>query len=417
MGTEDLAPADPERANSIRGRRRWTIRLRLTLLYGALFLGTGVLLLTVTYVLTAHSLPFTPVRPPSPPRPAGPVDGPPVPGVSVPDLDLNGRLGRQRAEDLRQLLAASGLALMMMTFVSVWLGWLMAGRVLRPLRTMTATAREISARNLHQRLDVGGPDDEIKNLADTFDGLLGRLEAAFEAQRAFVANASHELRTPLTFERSLLEVALADPDAAAADLRATCRQVLTGNQQQERLIEALLTLARSQRGLDRPQDTDLAAIAADVVEPAHTDAGAHGIRIEPDLNHAVTSGDPHLVERLLTNLVDNAVRHNVPGGRVSVWTGGHAGRPALRVTNTGPAVPPEQVDDIFQPFRRLDSTRTGDGESEGLGLGLSIVAAIATAHEADLGVQPLPEGGLDISVVFRPDTLTGEDFGDCLKPR
>ncbi|WP_141575556.1 HAMP domain-containing sensor histidine kinase [Actinomadura sp. WMMA1423] len=410
-----MGTGDPARANRVRGRRRWTIRLRLTLLYGALFLGTGVLLLAVTYVLTAHSLPFNPVRPSPPPRPAGPVDGPPVPGVSVPSLDLDDRLGRQRAEDLRRLLVASGLALVMMTFVSVWLGWLTAGRALRPLRAMTATAREISARNLHQRLDVRGPDDEIKNLADTFDGLLGRLEAAFEAQRAFVANASHELRTPLTFERSLLEVALADPDASAADLRAACRQVLAGNRHQERLIEALLTLARSQRGLDRAQDTDLAVIAAGVVESAHAAAAACGIRIEPDLDRAVAPGDPHLVERLLTNLVDNAVRHNVPGGRVSVWTGAHAGRPALRVANTGPAVPPGQVDEILQPFRRLDGTRTGDGE--GLGLGLSIVAAIATAHGADLGVRPRPEGGLDIRVVFRPDALTGEESGDPLQPR
>jgi signal transduction histidine kinase len=295
------------------------------------------------------------------------------------------------------------------------LGWIAAGRALRPVHLITAAARAASEDNLSARVALRGPRDELHELAETFDDMLDRLQAAFASQRRFVANASHELRTPLMLAQTLLQVALADPAITTDSLRTACQEVLLACKEQDRLIQALLTLARSQRGLDRPQDTDLAAIAAEVVEPAHTDAAAHGIRIEPDLNHAVTSGDPHLVERLLTNLVDNAVRHNVPGGRVSVWTGAHTGRPALRVTNTGPAVPPEQVDDIFQPFRRLDGTRTGDGE--GLGLGLSIVAAIATAHEADLGVQPLPDGGLDIRVVFRPDTPTGEDFGDCLKPR
>lgn len=382
-----------------RRRRRWTIRLRLTLLYGALFLGTGALLLTVTYVLVAHALPFVPVKPPSPPDLTGPLQKPPVPGVPRTGLDLQGQLGRQRAEDLRQFLTASGLALTIMTVASVGLGWVMAGRALHPLRAMTTTAQEISARNLHQRLDVQGPDDEIKDLAETFDALLGRLEAAFEAQRGFVANASHELRTPLTFERSLLEVALADPGATATELRATCQRVLTGNQHQERLIEALLTLARSQRGLDRRQDLDLAAVTAPLLGPARAQATANGLTIKADLDPAPASGDPRLVERLLANLIDNAVRHNVTDGLISVWTGTHTGRPALRVTNTGPIIPPGQVDTLFQPFQRLATGRTSQ---DGLGLGLSIVAAIATAQDAELHAHPLPEGGLDVRVAFCP---------------
>jgi signal transduction histidine kinase len=381
-----------------RRHRRWTIRLRLTLLYGALFLAAGALLLTITYVLVAHALPF--VQPPSPPDLTGPIQKPPVPDVPAPGLDLQDQLGRQRAKDLRQLLTASGLALAIMTVVSVGLGWLMAGRALHPLRAMTASAREISARNLHQRLDVQGPDDEIKDLADTFDGLLGRLEAAFEAQRGFVANASHELRTPLTLERSLLEVALADPDATATELRATCERVLAGNQHQERLIEALLTLARSQRGLDRRQDLDLAAVAGPLLGPARAQAAANGLRITADLGPAPALGDPRLVERLVANLVDNALRHNVTDGRVGVWTGTHTGQPALRVTNTGPIIPPGQVEALFQPFRRLAAGRTS--QDAGLGLGLSIVAAIAAAHDAELHAHPLPEGGLDVRVAFHP---------------
>ena len=374
-------------ASRVRGRR-WTIRLRLTLLYGGLFLTAGALLLAVTYVLVAYALPLLPVEAPPAPELGGPFVPPPTPSVP----DLSDQLGRQRAHDLRQFLAASGIALVIMAFVSAWLGWLVSGRALRPLRSMTGTVREISARNLHQRLDRRGPNDEIKDLADTFDGLLGRLEAAFEAQRGFVANASHELRTPLTFERSLLEIALANSDASAAELRATCRRVLAGNQHQERLIEALLTLARSQRGLDRREPLDLSEIAAALLDPAQEPP------VEADLNPAPATGDPRLVERLVANLLDNAVRHNIPGGHVKAWTGTDAGRPTVRVTNTGPIIPPDQVDALFEPFRRLDATRTSG--RDGLGLGLSIVAAVAAAHEAELSAHPLPQGGLDVKVAF-----------------
>jgi signal transduction histidine kinase len=382
-------------------RFRWTIRLRLTLLYGALFLTTGALLLAVTYVLVAHTPPWAGVTPPRAPELTLPGGAGPAPQVPPPSVDLQDQLARQRARDLRQLLVASGIALALMTFVSVGLGWLMAGRVLRPLRTMAVTAKSISANDLHQRLHTQGPADEIKDLADTFDTLLDHLQDAFEAQRRFVANASHELRTPLTFERSLLEVALADPDATTADLRNACQRVLTSNQQQGNLIEALLTLTRSQRGLGRRTALDLAAITDALLDSAQANA-APGLRIETDLNPAPVTGDQPLVERLIANLVDNALRHNVTDGSVTVWTGIHAGRPTLRVRNTGPVILPAQVDTLFQPFQRLQATRiNGQG---GLGIGLSIVAAIASAHDAELHAQPLLHGGLDIRTSFPPLT-------------
>lgn len=361
------------------------------MLFGALFLAAGAALLFVTYLLVAHALPGVEVDPPSPPAIEVP-GGLPAPEVPAPDTDLQRRLAEQRAEDLRQFRVASGIGLVLMAFVSAGLAWVMAGRVLRPLRTMALTANEISSRSLHQRLAMEGPRDEIKDLADTFDGLLARLEHAFEAQRRFVANASHELRSPLTFERSLLEVALSDPDPAA--LRAACERLLVNNQHQETIIEALLTLARSQRGLERREPVDLAAVAETVVRTAD----ANDLRVLTELTPAVTDGDAPLIERLIKNLVDNAIRHNVDDGEVRVWVGESNGRPSIQVTNTGPLVPADQVDELFQPFRRLDTSRLQ--EQHGLGLGLSIVAAIATAHDAALVTIPDPNGGLSVRVEF-----------------
>lgn len=378
-------------------RIRWTIRLRLTLLYGSLFLATGMLLLAVTYVLVAHTPSWAEVSPPRAPELTLPSGASPAPRVPSPSVQSQEQLARQRADDLRQLLVASGIALALMTFVSVGLGWLMAGRVLRPLRTMAVTVKSISANDLHRRLHSPGPADELRELADTFDTLLDHLQDAFEAQRRFVANASHELRTPLTFERTLLEVALADPAATALDLRNACQRVLTSNQQQGKLIEALLTLARSQRGLDRRAELDLAVLTDALLAGVEPSAGSTP-HIVVDLDRAPISGDPPLVELLIANLLDNAVRHNVADGSVIVWTGIHAGRPTLRVRNTGPLILPGQVDALFQPFQRLNATRING--RDGLGIGLSIVAAIAAAHHAELDAQPLPDGGLDIRTSF-----------------
>jgi signal transduction histidine kinase len=293
----------------------------------------------------------------------------------------------------------AGLVLVViMAALAVGIGWLIAGRVLRPLRTITSTASEISARNLSQRLAVNGPDDEFRQLGQTLDGLFGRLEASFEAQRHFVANASHELRTPLTAEKTVLQVALADPEANTATLRSACTTALQWTEQQEHLIDALLTLASSQRGIERWEPFDLADIARDAVLHHHQDAERRGIRIDAALSAAPATGDPALTESLITNLVGNAIRHNVDGGWVEISTAITDGRADLTVSNTGPLISPDEVDRLFQPFQRTGIQRTGS--AAGHGLGLAIVGAIVGVHGAELTVAARPEGGLGITVSF-----------------
>jgi signal transduction histidine kinase len=320
--------------------------------------------------------------------------------ISATQKAADTRYEELRTSQLDTLLTRSGLALAIMALASIGLGWLMAGRALRPVRTMSSRARGISERNLHERLALEGPDDELKELGDTFDGLLGRLETAFESQRRFVANASHELRTPITLERALVEIALSDPNPSIDSLRETCRRVLTSSEQQERLIEALLTLARSQRGLESREAVDLRNVTAEVVRATPS----NGIKIEMELGDASTTGDPAMVERLVANLVQNAVRHNEPHGWVTAWTGMRDGDPTLEVTNAGPVVNPEQVDELVKPFSRLDGTGSVAGRNadaqQGLGLGLSIVQAIVDAHGARLTADPRPEGGLKVAVRF-----------------
>jgi signal transduction histidine kinase len=304
----------------------------------------------------------------------------------------------QRIADLHQLVIESLIALAIMAVISTVLGWAVAGRVLRPLRAMTAAAQQISAASLDRRLAMQGPRDELKNLADTIDGLLERLETAFEAQRRFVANASHELRTPLTVARALLEMTISDPDATVDTFRATCEQVLEEGEHQEQLIEALLDLARGQRGIDRPEDLDLAVIAGDVVRAQEPGAAARRVRLDTSLQPAPLLGDRRLIERLASNLVDNAIRHNIDGGRVRVTVRARAGAAILVIANTGSIVPAQDVERLLQPFQRLAPDRVGQGD--GLGLGLSIVAAIAVAHGAALDVRPGADGGLAVEARF-----------------
>jgi signal transduction histidine kinase len=400
---------------------RRTVRLRLTLVYGGLFLLSGAALLTVTYLLVSRSLPAGPVTG----RAAAPSVAPPA-GVSGGEVFVQARAGtcgfltgplgtpaqvaaqaqrclsQQRSLELNRLLTESGIALAIMTVVSIGLGWLVAGRVLRKLSTITAAAGSISAGSLHARLALAGPDDELKELGDTFDGLLARLEAAFGAQRQFVANASHELRTPLARQRTLIEVALAEPEPSIAGLQDVCRRVLATGEQQERLIEALLTLARSQRGLDRREPIDLAAITGDVLLARQPEAELRGLTVATTLRPAPALGDARLAERLAANLVDNAVRHNVTHGIIQVSTGIRAGHAVLSVRNTGPVIPGDQVGRLFQPFQR-SANRTGTGD--GLGLGLSVVAAIAEAHGAWLQAEALAGGGLGVQAGFPAEGL------------
>jgi signal transduction histidine kinase len=290
------------------------------------------------------------------------------------------------------------IALPVVVLLAMVGGWLIAGRLLRPLRTITATARDISASNLNRRLGLDGRDGEFAELGETLDDLFGRLEASFESQRHFVANASHELRTPLTAERTLLQVALADPDATAPELRSACEQVLALGDQQERLIDALLTLATSEGGIEQWEPFDLAAVAWHVVTVRREEAGRRGVHLETRLAEAPTAGDPRLAESLVANLVDNAIRHNSGDGRAEISTAGAGGRATIRVRNTGPVIPPEQLGRLFQPFGRASGERIR--HTDGHGLGLAIVQAIARAHAATLTPRAQPEGGLDVEVTF-----------------
>jgi signal transduction histidine kinase len=397
------------------GRAGWTLRVRLTALYGAVFLVSGAVLLVITYALLAHRLSSSSVYVTarsngsdtvviSQARPVGAIGLGPVGLPATPAqaqalfAQLQAAAERQRTDSLHQLVVESGVALAIMAVASMGLGWVVAGRALRPLRAMTVAARQISEHNLHERLPATGPRDELGDLAATFNALLGRLDRAFESQRQFVANASHELRTPLTLERAILEVSLTDPDADATSLRAACERVLAIGAQQEALIEALLTLARSQRGLDERRPVDLTAAAADAIDAGRAAAEVKRVCIETDLAPAHTVGDQRLVERLTGNLIDNAVRHNHVGGVVTVRTGTADGRAALSVVNTGPQIPADQLERLFQPFQRLDSSRTAHPDS--LGVGLSIVAAIAAAHDAFVTARAQEHGGLRVDVLF-----------------
>ena len=388
-----------------------TIRLRLTLVYGGLFLCSAAALLAITYVLVHHQYTGSffiksgqqgVVHFQSSGAALGKLKSAgtvfPVP-VGPKGLAVNAKIAIAAAQGqsdsaLHQLFRDYALALALMAVLSLWLGWVIAGRALRPLRTITDTARDISASNLHRRLDLGGPDDELKQLGATVDGLLGRLETSFEAQRQFVANASHELRTPLTLERTLLELALSDPNANVDSYRHTCEQLLAVGEQQERLIESLLTLSRSQRGLDSRQPVDLAAITT----AAAAAADHEGLALDTTIQPAHTTGNPRLVERLVANLLSNAVDHNIDGGSISVATDTRDSHAVLTVANTGTKIPASELDRIFQPFQRLDPARTTNGR--GLGLGLSIVRAIADAHDATITTGAPAGGGLRIEVSF-----------------
>jgi signal transduction histidine kinase len=352
-------------------RPRVTLQMQLALLYAG-FLTCGAALLLVPILTIHQSIPDG-------------ADGRVIAGIQA---------GTQ-AQVIRSVAILAGLVI-----ASLAVGWLIAGRFLRPLRTITATARDISASNLNRRLDLTGRNDEFKDLGETLDDLFGRLEASFESQRHFVANASHELRTPLTAERTLLQVALADPEATAGTLRETCQQVLVLGDRQERLIEALLTLASSERGVEEWEPFDLAEVAGKVIDDRRQEAEHRGLRVHAALTAAPATGDPRLAESLVANLVDNAIRHNVPGGRVEVWTTMTDGGAVIRIRNTGAVVPSYELNRLFQPFQRLGDERIRHGDGDGHGLGLAIVRAIAAAHKAAVRVTAGSEGGLDIEVSF-----------------
>ena len=401
-----------EPAGGRRSRRRLhlprrTIRLRLALLYGGVFFVSGAILLALIYGAVAHThrgyaqaLPAPLIHSSSSQAVSPPRLPPGIEGVKVSVVDSD-----QRVADLQVLAIVSALALAVMAAVSMGLGWLIAGRVLRPLRTITGAARDISATNLHQRLALAGPDDEFKELGDTFDGLLGRLEQSFQAQRQFVANASHELRTPLARLKTLAQVALSDPDASVESLRAAHERVLAAEQQLEGLIGALLNLAGSERALEHREPVDLTAVTEQVLAARRPEIEHRDLVLNATLHGARLEGNRQLIEQLVANLLDNAIDHNVAGGHVDITTTTRAGQAILSVANDGPVIAAEDLDRLQQPFQRFGTERTSHGD--GHGLGLSIVYAIATAHGASLAVNPQPAGGLRAEVRFTGRPASG----------
>lgn len=377
---------------------RRSVRLRLTVLYGCLFLLSGAVLLAITYLLVRHATGHVVLF-----RGSGHgvalFSGRGIPRQLLPQAQqLEQAAEHQHASELHQLLLQSGFALAIMAVVSVGLGWLIAGRALRPLRTMTQTTRRISQHNLHERLALRGPRDELKELADTIDGLLARLEQAFEAQRRFVANASHELRTPLTMMRTSLDVAAAKPERRAEQIESLDVKLREGLDRADQLLESFLTLARAEVGSTIEEMTvslsKLVESALGVRAEAITD---QQLNLEQTLDQVQVQGSETLLQRMVENVIDNAVRHNQPGGFIRVETQQVRDRARLLVETGGPQLDEAAVRQLVQPFQRLAGERTSDSRN-GVGLGLSIVAAVASAHDGRLELRARHEGGLQVVV-------------------
>ncbi|HYU66585.1 MAG TPA: HAMP domain-containing sensor histidine kinase [Jatrophihabitantaceae bacterium] len=371
-------------------RRPWwrsTIRVRLTLLYAGAFFLAGAVLVALIYLylgqVLSHQLTVRDT-------------------TAVHDA-VGAEFQRAREETLNTMLVASLVLLGVVGVAAAAFGWLLAGRALHPLHQITATARRVADRSLHERIALAGPDDEIKDLADTFDEMLERLDRAFEGQQRFVANASHELRTPLTINRTLLEVALAKPDVDES-LRQLGDTLLAVNERHERLIDGLLTLASSEQRITDATGVDLADVARHVIAESAAAAEKVGVELRSDLRPAPVAGDAVLLERLIQNLVDNGIRYNIgEDGWVMVRTNVVDHRAHLSVENTGAVVPPYAVPALFEPFRRQPSTErladSADGSfSRGAGLGLSIVRSVARAHGGEAHATPRTDGGLIVEI-------------------
>jgi signal transduction histidine kinase len=393
MGRLRALLADPSR---LRGRARRTIRLRLTALYGSVFLFSSATLLTIGYLVVRSTL-----------------------RTRHPTLDALRRLGFHPRNEydgfrpgshnarlvhavevniingtLHRLLAEYLIALVVTTGIAVVTGWLLAGRALAPLRKITATARRVSGENLGERIALEGPDDELKVLANTFDRMLERLDGAFASQRHFVANASHELRTPLAIMRTEIDVALADPGASVAELRGMGEAVRESLERCEGLIASLLVLARSEATTGQEEPLDLALLVADCVTDLSARAHEGRVQVRTDLREAWIDGDPSLIERMVANLLDNGIRHNEPGGWLSVSTEVRERSVLLRVANGGERIDPAAAAELTEPFRRLSRS------VQGFGLGLSIVRSIAVAHGGEAALDPRPDGGLEVTVAL-----------------
>jgi signal transduction histidine kinase len=413
-------------------RRLWPqkVRTRLTLLYAALFFAAGLALLALTYGILASSLPTSPPASLTTSsqesnllhracKTAGYASkGKGQPPVAIPQ-DLTeckqakaaiyagtaAGMQVQRQQALGNLLRSALIGLGLITVASGGLGWFMSGRMLRPVRVITETARRASEQHLGERLALTGARDELKELADTFDDMLERLDAAFATQRRFVANASHELRTPLTVMRTAIDVTLARPSPTARQLTDMAARVRRWIDRAETMVEALLTLAVSDQGKLSTEFTDLATWAEDALDAAAPEIERLGLNVNAKLDPAETTGDPQLLERMITNLIDNAVRHNEPGGWIRLRTGSKNAAVYLEIANSGPFVPDDAVPSLLEPFRRMEP-RTGI--RDGVGLGLSIARSVVTAHRGTVTARSRPAGGLDISVVIPRDLAAGK---------
>ncbi|MEU7892408.1 HAMP domain-containing sensor histidine kinase [Nonomuraea sp. NPDC049152] len=396
-GPPPIPPADEETmAERIRVMRdRVSIRWRLTLTYSALFFVAGAFLLAVMYLIVSSVLhqgfSFTLQLPRW------------APTALAEDLNDQSQLLMNNNINivLENLIRQSIMVLIGVGILALILGYFVADRALRPVAQMTATAKKLSESNLaHKRIDLKGPQDELKELADTFDAMLTRLNVAFDTQRRFVANASHELRTPLTINRTVLEIALSDPEASE-DLKALGRTLLEVNARNEKLIEGLLLLARSERELRVRKPVDVREVATTAVEQLAPFAAEHGVTVTTELSAAPTLGDPVLLERSISNLLENAVKYNLPetgpeNGKVWIRTGMVDGALVVQVANTGQHVPAYEVNSLFEPFRRLHADRVDS--AKGSGLGLSIVRAVVQAHGGNVAAVPRDGGGLVVTI-------------------
>jgi signal transduction histidine kinase len=402
------------------GRR--SVRARIALASAGLFLVTGAALVAATYAIVDHSLGAPAAASQSSAERGLLFQGcnaaksnhsptladPTVEALCWQATSGGIRLGAadQHASDLHELLLWSVAGLGAATIMAGVLGWATGRRILLPLHTVTAAARRTSQEHLGERISFDGADDELKELADTFDDMLARLDRAFASQRRFVANAAHELRTPLTSARTLIDVAMAKPARTTGQLEVLAARVREALGQSEALIEGLLTLAQSDRGLTSYEPADLEAAAQDAIDQVSATARDSKIVIDADLSPSPALGDRILLERLAVNLLDNAVRYNVTGGSVRVVTGTGDGMSYITVTNTGPLVPESAVESLFEPFTRLDG-RVGNGQ--GVGLGLSIVTSVVNAHHGHLHAEALPNGGMTISARLPKPTRATQD--------
>jgi signal transduction histidine kinase len=386
----------------VRRRPQLTVRARLTLLYVALFAACGAIVVAVSYVLVAQlGAPGLGPRPSSRsgiPAAINALCRSEQPGAHV-NKPLLAQcifqlLGAQHQRDLTlsHLLEYSLITLAVVSALAAILGWIFSGRALRPVHRITAAARAASEENLSARVALTGPRDELRELAETFDEMLARLQAAFESQQRFIANASHELRTPLAVMRATVDVVVGNPDSTPGDLRAMAADIRAAVDHAEHLIGALLILARNEHGLTVHEEVDLATVAEDVLDTI----ALGDRRIHATLEPAAIAGDPVLAERLIANLVDNAVRYNTGAGDIWISTGTKAGSSQLTVVNTGPIISPQDADRIFQPFQRLDDRTSHDG----FGLGLAIVTSIAAMHGGSATAHPRTDGGLSVTVTI-----------------